>query len=340
MKNKKNLKMMNAKKRNTKRLTTEEFIFRAKNVHGNKYDYSKVEYINNKTKVCIRCNKCGHEFWVKPNNHLNGQNCPYCVKNNFADLCRNTTIDDFRTKFYKKFGNKYEIPDDAVYLNSKTKIKVICHEKDENGIEHGEFWIRPNSLLNGHGCKKCYDSRRNSTTIYNTSKWIEKAKQIWGDRYDYSKVEYINSHTKVCIVCNKCGREFWQMPYDHLHKKGCKYCKESKLEKSVRDFFKNRNIEVLEQHTFDWLKTDNGTHQYLDFYIKEHKVGIECQGEQHFIPVDFGNKGREFAEKQFKEILKRDENKLKLCIKNNITIVYINYDDTEEIKYKKLIKVI
>ena len=126
------------------------------------------------------------------------------------------------------------------------------------------------------------------------------------------------------------------MPYDHLNGKGCKYCKESKLENLVRNFFKKKNIEPFEQYTFEWLKTDNGTHQYLDFYIDSLNIAIECQGEQHFKPVDFGNHGVEYAEKQFREIVKRDKNKLKLCNENNISIIYINYYDTDDIKNKKL----
>lgn len=55
----------------TKKLTTEEFIKRAKEVHGNEYDYSKVEYVNAMTKVCIISKKYG-EFWQTPMNHLKG----------------------------------------------------------------------------------------------------------------------------------------------------------------------------------------------------------------------------------------------------------------------------
>ena len=335
MNKKKSQKRMNVNKRNTKRLTTKEFIQKAIIVHGDKYDYSKVVYVNNKTEVCIICKQCGKEFKMRPDNHLNGQNCPYCVKENFANLCRKTTSIDFKEKYFKKFGKKYDLSK-INYVNSKTKICVICHEKDEYGNEHGEFWIEPNSLLCGHGCQKCYDMRRNYVTRYTTEEWIKKAKEIHGDRYDYSKINYINSHTKICIICNRCGREFWQMPYDHLNGKGCKYCKESKLEKLVRNFFKKKNIEPLEQYTFEWLKTDNGTHQYLDFYIDSLNIAIECQGEQHFKPVDFGNHGVEYAEKQFRETVKRDKNKLKLCNENNISIIYINYDDTDDIKNKKL----
>ena len=45
--------------------------------HNNKYDYSKVEYVNSSTKVCIICPEHG-EFWQTPHKHLSGQGCPKC----------------------------------------------------------------------------------------------------------------------------------------------------------------------------------------------------------------------------------------------------------------------
>ena len=317
-----------------KRKTLEEFIEQAKHVHCNKYDYSKVEYVNNKTKVCIICSEHG-EFWQKPNNHLNGHNCPQCYKKKHIKNCRKITNKAFIQKFFQKYGNLYDLSL-IDYINSKTKIRVICHEKDSNNNEHGEFWTTPNSLLMGHGCPKCYNQKRNLTRKLTTKKFIEQAKKVHGEIYDYSKVEYVHSHCKVIIVCKKCGREFNQLAYDHLNGKGCKFCKESKLEKSVRLFLKKQNVSFEEQCTFDWLKTKNGTHQYLDFYLPQYNTAIECQGEQHFFPVDFGNHGFDFSLKQFKKTKERDANKQQLCEKHNIKVIYICFNETEEEKNKKL----
>jgi hypothetical protein len=60
-----------------KRYTTKDFILKAMTLYDGKYYYSKVEYINNHTKVCIICPEHG-EFWQTPNSHLNGQGCPKC----------------------------------------------------------------------------------------------------------------------------------------------------------------------------------------------------------------------------------------------------------------------
>lgn len=76
-----------------KRLTTEEFITKARAVHGDKYDYSKAEYINNHKKVCIICPAHG-EFWQKPNNHLNGHGCSSCK----AEKCSKRLKGKIRSK--------------------------------------------------------------------------------------------------------------------------------------------------------------------------------------------------------------------------------------------------
>ena len=60
-----------------KRKTTEQFVAEAKAIHGDKYDYSKVEYINTNSNVCIICPEHGI-FWQTPNNHLCGSGCPSC----------------------------------------------------------------------------------------------------------------------------------------------------------------------------------------------------------------------------------------------------------------------
>lgn len=70
-----------------KKLTTEEFISRAKKVHGDKYEYSKVEYFDSRTKVCIICPEHG-DFWQSANIHLRGHGCPICKSVSFSSKTR------------------------------------------------------------------------------------------------------------------------------------------------------------------------------------------------------------------------------------------------------------
>lgn len=130
-------------------MTQEEFTEKAKKVHGNKYDYSKAKYINTKTKLCIICPEHG-EFWQLPYKHLSGQGCPFC-----AGKIKYTT-ESFIEKCTKLEHTKDMTFEKVDYVNSNTKVKIICHHKDEKGIEHGEFLINPMKLLSGQGCPKCY----------------------------------------------------------------------------------------------------------------------------------------------------------------------------------------
>ena len=194
-----------------KKVTTEDFIRRAKEVHGDRYDYSKAEYINATTKVCIICPEHG-EFWQTPNNHIHGthpQNCPKCVGG------VRSNVDDFVKKAKEIHGDKYNYSK-VEYKNNRTKVCIICPE-------HGEFWQTPDGHLSGCGCPKCADLQRIKVRSSTTEEFIKKAKEIHGDRYDYSKVKYTKALNKVCIICPEHG-EFWQTANAHLGGAKCPKC--------------------------------------------------------------------------------------------------------------------
>lgn len=180
---------------------------------------------------------------------------------------------------------------------------------------HGSFFIRPNDHLNGCGCPKCGFERTVNIKKDNTEKWIEKAKNKHGNKYDYSKVEYVNSKTKICIICPKHG-EFWQAPAHHIMGQGCPKCSESLLEKKVRCMLIENDIKFYQNKRFNWLGK-----KHLDFYLPEYNVAIECQGIQHFKPIEFFG-----GENGFKELIKRDELKKELCFNHHIKLIYFNYN--------------
>lgn len=153
--------------------------------------------------------------------------------------------------------------------------------------------------------------------------FIECANKTHNNKYNYSKVEYVNNKTKVCIICPEHG-EFWQAPHSHLKGKGCPICSESKLEKKVRNFLIENKIKFETEKTFEWLKNEGQLR--LDFYLPDYNIAIECQGIQHFKPIDFAGKGIEWAKKILKENKKRDLIKKKLCEEHDIKIIYIPYD--------------
>ena len=285
----------------SKKLTTSEFIEKAKNVHGEKYDYSKVEYVDAKTKVCIICPEHG-EFWQTPSGHLSGKGCKICGFEKMKILQR-FTREEFIEKAKKKYGNKYDYSK-VKYINSQTPVLIICKE-------HGNFLMRPNDHLQGQECPKCKLHKLRKKFAFTKEQFIDKARKIHGNRYDYSKVEYVNNRTKVCIICPKHG-EFWQSPDKHLMGDNCPQCNRSKLEEKINNILTNNKINFEEQKHFKWLGK-----QSLDFYLPEYNVAIECQGIQHFRPLKRFNYIDGFT-----EINNRDKLKYKLCLENKIKLIY------------------
>ena len=294
-----------------KPLTKEQFIEKANLVHNFKYDYTKVIYKDYATKVCIVCPEHG-EFWQTPGNHLKGVGCPECGKIK-CGIKHRTSQENFISKARKIHGNKYDYSK-VKYNGSHVKVCIICPE-------HGEFWQTPAVHLAGYGCMKC-------SSVYKptTEEWIAKAKAVHGETYDYSKVEYKTAKDKVCIICPKHG-EFWQLPTNHVAGQGCPNCRKSRMEKEIRNFLIENDISFEEQKTFDWLINKEPMH--LDFFLPDYNVGIECQGEQHFKPLDFWG-GKE----KFVYTASNDKLKNELCVKNGITIKYYSNVKFENYLYE------
>jgi rubrerythrin len=192
-----------------RRLTTEEFIEKAKEVHGDKYDYSRVDYKNAHSKVEIIC-KIHGSFWQEPHNHLNSYGCSECANQKRA-LSLSLTTEEFVERAKTIHGDKYDYSK-VDYINNYTKVEIIC-------LIHGSFWQEPSSHLNGSGCFECNGKKKKSTETF-----IQEAKAIYGDKYNYSLVNYKNNKTKVEITCNVCGYNFQITPSDHLKGCGCPYC--------------------------------------------------------------------------------------------------------------------
>ena len=283
------------------RSSKEDFIKKANERHGGKYDYTNVDYKGSKTKVCIICRNHG-EFWQIPNSHLNGVGCPKCANEANGERCR-LSKEEFIKKANEVHDGKYNY-DKVEYKDTHTKVCILCKE-------HGEFWQVPYSHLNGNCCPKC-------SGVYTptTEEWVVSARKVHGDKYNYNKVEYNGAFTKVCIICPEHG-EFWQKPNSHLNGQGCSKCNLSHLERSVMNYLDENGITYDYQKRFNWLGK-----QSLDFYLPDYNVGIECQGGQHFFPVDFAGKGVEWACKEFNKLVSRDKKKKALCEEKWIKLLY------------------
>lgn len=303
-----------------KRKTTDQFIKDARAVHGDKYDYSKVNYTNNITKVEIICPIHG-SFWQHPIHHLSGRGCPECGRITQASKMKSDTK-TFVEKAKALHGDKYDYSK-VDYIGSSFPIEIICPT-------HGSFIQRASAHLDGEGCPKCGLEYTASLKRLTTEEFIRRAREVHGDRYDYSLVSY-KSRDYVKIICPKHG-EFEQWAYSHLSGCGCPICRDSKLELQMRAELISRGIDFLEKETWDWLKYRQS--QNVDFYLPKYNVAIECQGGQHFYPIDhFG------GEKYFEDQVKRDENKRNLCEQHGIKMVYFSDLSTESEKYEYPYKV-
>lgn len=290
---------------NGKRKTNKEFIADARKIHGDKYDYSKVEYKNNKTKIVITCPIHG-DFLQSPNSHLKGRGCKKCGIERTV-LKEKSTKEKFIEKSIKIHGDKYDYSK-VNYINNKTKVCIICPE-------HGEFWQVPNNHLTGYGCERCGVEIKRMKTL----EFIEKANIIHKNKYDYSKTNIEtrkNKNDKVIIICPYHG-EFLQTLHSHLDGIGCPHCNSSHMEREVSELLTDNNIIFEYQKKFDWLGLKS-----LDFYLPYYNTAIECQGKQHFESINFF--GGEYGLDTMK---KRDSDKMKLCKKHKINIIYYaNYE--------------
>lgn len=306
--------------------TTKTWIEAAKMVHGDSIIYDDVVYNNSHGKVHLKCAVCGYEFWQEAREHLNGSGCRRCAmkrvgEHNHKVGCAKKggiTTDDFISRAKSVHGDAfdYSLVD---YVNMGTKVCIKCNKCGN------VFYQTPRHHIHrGHGCPMCNGGIKDSE-----SDFLAKALSMYGDSLDFSKVEYIKSNEKVCVICHRKSKngvehgEFMITPNALLSGHGCPHCKQSTMEGDVKDFLTENNIKFSTQKTFDWLRNSNTNGKLrIDFYLPEYNVGIECQGIQHFFPTDFAGRGKEWANKHFLDTKQRDERKKILCSENGIRLIY------------------
>lgn len=280
------------------------FIEKSNIKHNNKFDYSLVEYVNSRTKVKIICPIHGI-FEQTPDAHSrNG--CYLCNKYKKLDKLL------FIEKAKEIHSDKYDYSL-VEYVNNRTKVKIICPI-------HGEFEQTPlNHINHKNGCKFCSNKIKNLNKKSNKDEFINKSKEIHGDKYDYTSVEYINSHKSVMIICKKHGI-FEQKPYSHLNGIGCPNCNRSKGEEIIETYLLKNNINFEKQKTFN--DCFNKYKLRFDFYLPDYNICIEFNGIQHYKEIKyFGGK------EKFILNINRFNIKKNYCINNNINLYIIKYND-------------
>lgn len=197
--------------------STDDFVSSAMAVHGGRYDYSRVNYINNKTPVIVGCKIHGW-FEQTPNNHLRSNGCSRCRYELNASRDRNSS-ETFIGSARKIHGDTYDYSL-VNYVSAHSKVTIGCKL-------HGWFEQTPNSHAGkGRGCPKCAPKSISDALKLSTPEFIEKSRQIHNDTYDYTDTVYTDSRTPVSIRCINHGC-FIQNPRDHLSGCGCPSCSSS-----------------------------------------------------------------------------------------------------------------
>ena len=300
-----------------KALTTEEFIQRAKDKHGELYDYSKVVYKGYRYSVIIMCKKHG-DFSQLPNDHFHGFGCSICS----GHL---VTINDFIERAKEKHGEHYDYSK-AIYKNKKTNIIITCKK-------HGDFSQLPSSHLYGSGCQDCGYKK------LTTKEFIERAKEKHGERYDYSKAIYKNTRINIIITCKKHG-DFEQKPNNHLRYQGCLKCNKSYSKISISwinylECIINKEIQNMLSPQGEY-KIPNTLYK-ADGYCKETNTIYEFHGDiWHGNPKIFNpNDINLVSKKTYGELYRRTQLK-----KEKIMELGYNYIEMWEYDWNKSIKAI
>lgn len=360
---------MYQKKGTYRRLNTERFIEEARKIHGDKYDYSLVEYTKAETRVKIVCPKHG-VFEQIPHSHLSGRGCRQCFNERYPQL-RWRTTEQFIEDARKIHGDKYDYSK-TKYMGRNNNIIITCPI-------HGNFKQKADSHLLGYGCPKCgtlkavrHIALKNSESLIEkyeienmkqakkifATLFFDKAKRTHKNKYDYSQAKYVDSRTKIKIICPKHGA-FWMAPKYHIgvrQSSGCPKCA-MKQKSQPQEKMKKELIKLFgEKDVCEEYNKDKRYPFFADFYIKSLDLFIELNAhwthykefynsdsEQHKKILDKWIDGKKRHNRYYSSAIKvwtkRDPKKLKTAQKNNINyIVFWKSNLTDFHKWVKLYK--
>lgn len=214
---------------NAQRTTLGKFITQAREIYGEKFDYSKSDYVTAWVPVTIGCPVHGY-FEQAPAAHLHNTTygCPQCASDDAGNRGRGTRgprpqdrlgTAEFVARAAEKHSGKYDYSR-VDYETSKDKVIIICPN-------HGEFNQKPTGHLSGKGCPKCGNESMAAARRQSVEAFISRAQAVHGQKFDYSQVFYQTARLPVTIICPVHG-EFQQVPDVHI-KSGCRQCADDDL---------------------------------------------------------------------------------------------------------------
>jgi len=258
--------------------TTLQFIKEIKEIFGkDQYDLSKVEYINNKTKIFVGCNIHNDFFWIHPNHFLKDQGCKKCTLNQ-----RQLQKCDKATKIFIEKSklihcDKYHY-EKVKYINNREKVVIIC-------INHGDFLQSPRHHLEGSGCHECglFSTNKKKFTSeiqnQNTIELKQQLKNLFDDKYNLDKTIYNGFNKQTILICPVVGHgEFTRRLVYLLQGNGCQKCLEiyyNELSR-IKEFKKFiKKSKKIHDNIYDYNKS---------IYINGRtKMSINCSKHGEFL---------------------------------------------------------
>lgn len=221
------------------------------------------------------CNTCGYEWKSKVNDRtkIKHQGCMRCGIKRRSDKQRKSP-DQFAKDGARIHKKKYTYPYPNTYINDRSIVTIRCPF-------HGNFRQKASNHLQGTGCRKCgFLSTAKKRVQAKAVVFVEKSREIHGNKYDYSHGEYKTAKTYYNILCTICTKFFPQTPNNHLTGHGCPHCNFSKLQKEFNLECENIDIGLIHEARFDDCKEQRTLP--FDAYLPDHSMRVELQGQQHF----------------------------------------------------------
>lgn len=296
-------------------ITREQYEQRAKQIHGDKYDYSRITILDGRTKIELVCPHHG-SFFQRPDSHLAGNNCRKCKAE--EDSVKFTISQEEILKRFKDLHQDKFDYSSVVYKAYNSKVEIKCQT-------HGPFWQTPNNHLKGHGCPVCRHINQALAITLTQEEAIAQLVALHGDRYSYKNAVYVSQHDKLEIICPEHG-SFWQTPGNHLKGQGCPSCSRSKGEKFIETILTRLNIDFIPEYMI------KGYRFRYDFYLPKLNVFIEFHGRQHYEPVEAFGGVESYKKTRDSDLFKKELVKL-----SGGRMLVFNY---KQLRYRSLEKAI
>lgn len=298
----------------------EKILNKIREKHGNNIEIVNIDnLIDCQTKTEFRCNICGNIWLARPYSIIAGHGCRKCYNKRNSEK-RIISLDIINEKLNKSGCNAQIIRN---YIDTRHYAIAKCNLCDN------EWETSPRDLINGHGCPKCNDSWINKRKT--KEEFIKEMNELYHGEYTYLiNKKYVLTRDVIEYICPVHGK-IRQKVNIHIRGNGCKFCRESGMEKKIRFIMEDNNVFYISQYKPKWLELLS-----YDFYLPNLNIAIECQGIQHFLPVEtFG------GEEELLKTIERDKRKKMLSKKHNISLIYFldksfnSYMEADDIYFNK-----